>query len=137
VDPQVFPGGELCDELVLYEELDDLFAQAPGCKGLDGRSFPLEFEEDMVDGLLVHLGVTRGGNFAGGVGRGDGGFTASCGCVVLGGWGLIASPNRIGLFLDRPDSSSGGTVSLIGSRMLSLLLMLMLLLMLLFLRDFK
>ncbi len=74
MDPLVFRGGELFVELVLNEELDDLFAQAPGCKGPDGRSFTLDLEEGMVDGLLGHPGATRGGRFADDVGRGDVGF---------------------------------------------------------------
>ena len=55
------PGGEFSDELVLNEELDDLFAQAPGRKGPAGRSFPLDLEGYMVDGLLGHPWVTLGG----------------------------------------------------------------------------
>ena len=55
MDPPVFRGGELSDELVLNEELDDLFAKVPGYKGSDGRSFPLDLEGDMVDGLLGQI----------------------------------------------------------------------------------
>ena len=54
MDPPFIWGGELSNEVVLNEELDDLFAQALGCKGLDGRSFPLDLEGDILDGLLGH-----------------------------------------------------------------------------------
>ena len=74
MDPPIFRGGELSDELVLNDELDDLFAQAPGRKGPNGRSFPLDLEGGMVDVLLGHPGVTLGGSFADVVGRGDVGF---------------------------------------------------------------
>ena len=49
-------GGELSDEVVLTEELDDMFAQALGRKGPNGRSFPLDLEGDILDGLLGHPG---------------------------------------------------------------------------------
>ena len=56
VDPPVLRGGEPSGELVLNEELDDLFTQALGCEGPYGRSFPFVLEGGMVDGLLRHSG---------------------------------------------------------------------------------
>ena len=52
VDPPILRGGELSDELVFREELDDLLAQAPGCEGPSWRSFTFNLEGGMVDGLL-------------------------------------------------------------------------------------
>ena len=53
-------GGELSNEVVLNEEFDDLFAQAPCCKGPDGRSFPLDLEGDILNGLLGHPAIYLG-----------------------------------------------------------------------------
>ena len=57
MDPPFVQGGELSDEVVLNEELDDLFAQASGRKGPYGRSFPLDLEGGIVNGLLGYPGV--------------------------------------------------------------------------------
>ena len=71
MDLPVFRVGKLSDELVLNEELNDMFAQALGRKGPYGRSFPLDLEGGMVGGLLGHPGVTLRGSFVDVVGRGD------------------------------------------------------------------
>ena len=57
MDPPFILGGELSYEVVLNEELDDLFAQASSRKGLDGRSFPLDLEGDILNRLLGHPGI--------------------------------------------------------------------------------
>jgi len=57
VDLPFIRRGELSDEVVLNEELDDLFAQASGRKGSDMRAFPLDLEGDIVNGLLGHPGI--------------------------------------------------------------------------------
>ncbi len=57
MDLQFVWGGELPDKAVLNEELDDLFAQAAGRKGPDGRSFPLDLDGDILDGQLGHQGI--------------------------------------------------------------------------------
>ena len=56
MDPPFIWGGELPDEVVLDEELDDMSAQAAGRKGPDGRSFPLDIDGDILDGMLGHPG---------------------------------------------------------------------------------
>ena len=50
---------ELSDKLVVNEELDDMFAQGHCCERPDGRSLPFDLEGGMVDGVLVHSGLTR------------------------------------------------------------------------------
>ena len=57
MDPLFIREVELSDEVVLNEEVDDLLAQASGRKGLNGRSFPLDLEGGIVNGLLEHPGV--------------------------------------------------------------------------------
>ena len=49
-----FGRGELSNEVILNEELDDLLAQAHGCEGTYGRSLPLDLEGDILKGLLGH-----------------------------------------------------------------------------------
>ena len=49
-------GGELPDEVVFNEELDGMLAQGVGRKGPHGRSFPLDLDGDILDGLLAHPG---------------------------------------------------------------------------------
>jgi hypothetical protein len=56
VDPPFVRGGKLSDEVVINEELDDMFAQAPGSEGPYGRSFPLDLEGGIIDRLLGHPG---------------------------------------------------------------------------------
>jgi len=56
VNPPILREGELSDELVFNEELDDMLAHAPGCEGPHGRSFPFDLEGGMIDGLLGHSG---------------------------------------------------------------------------------
>ena len=68
-DPPVFRWGELSDELVLGEKPHDMFAHATGYKRLYGRSFPLDLEGGMVDGLLGHSGVIWGDKSTNGVDR--------------------------------------------------------------------
>ena len=45
-------GGELPDEIVLNEELDDMFAQIMGGKGPDGRSLSFDLDGGIVNGQL-------------------------------------------------------------------------------------
>jgi hypothetical protein len=54
VDPPFVRGGELSDEVVLSEELDDLFTQVPGGEGPDGRFLSLDLDGDILDGQLGH-----------------------------------------------------------------------------------
>ncbi len=54
MDPPFVRGEELPDEVVLNEELDDLFTQVPGGEGLDGRSLSLDPDEGIVGGQLGH-----------------------------------------------------------------------------------
>ena len=49
-------GGELPNEVLLDEELDNDFAQAAGREGPHGRSFSLDLDGDILDGLLGHSG---------------------------------------------------------------------------------
>ena len=52
MDPPFVAGRELPDEVVLNAELDGMFAQVAGRKGPHGRSFPLDLDGDILDGLL-------------------------------------------------------------------------------------
>ena len=54
MDPPFVRGGELPDEVVLNEELDDLFAQVTGGEGPDGRSFFLDLDGGIVNRQLGH-----------------------------------------------------------------------------------
>ena len=54
MDTPVIGGRELQDEVFFDEELDRLFAQAAGCEGPCGRSFPFDLDEDILKGLLGH-----------------------------------------------------------------------------------
>ena len=54
MDPPFVEGGELPDEVVLNEELDDMFAQVAGSKGPHGRSLSLDLDGDILDGQLGH-----------------------------------------------------------------------------------
>ena len=49
-------GGYLPNEVLLDEEFDNLFAQAAGREGPHGRSFSLDLDEDILDGLLGNSG---------------------------------------------------------------------------------
>ena len=54
MDPPFIGGGELPDEVVINEELDDMFTQVPGGEGPDGRSLSLDLDGDILDGQLGH-----------------------------------------------------------------------------------
>ncbi len=54
MDPPFVRGGELPDEVVLNEELDDLFTQVTGGEGPGGRSVPFDLDGGIVDGQLGH-----------------------------------------------------------------------------------
>jgi hypothetical protein len=56
VDPPLIGGGELPNEVLLDEELDIMFIQAAGREGPHGRSFSLDLDGDILDGLLGHSG---------------------------------------------------------------------------------
>ena len=104
MDPPFIRGGELPDEVVLNEELDDMFAQVAGRKGLDGRSFSLDLDGDILDGLLGLPGDSIGL------------------CIVASSYGAIAvrSAPRIGtkmrFRLELSPSSRSGISPGVGSR---------------------
>ena len=52
VDSPLLWGGELLDELVLLEELDNFLEEAPSGEGPHWRSLPFDLEGGMVDRLL-------------------------------------------------------------------------------------
>ena len=54
MDTPVIGGREIPDEVVFDEELDRMFAQAAGCEGSYGRSFPVDLDGDILKGLLGH-----------------------------------------------------------------------------------
>ena len=61
VDAPLLWGGEFLDELVLYEELDGMFAQGSCSEGPNGRSLPFARGGGMIGGVLVHPWVEEGG----------------------------------------------------------------------------
>ena len=52
MDPPLVGGRELPDEVFLDEEHASMFAQVAGREGPHGRSFSLDLDGDILDGLL-------------------------------------------------------------------------------------
>ncbi len=50
MDPPFVWGGEFPDEVVLDEELDDLFAQVTSGEGPNWRSLPFDLDGGILDG---------------------------------------------------------------------------------------
>ena len=117
MDSPLLRAGELSDELVFYEELDDLFTHASCREGSYWRFLSLDLEGNIVHGLLGHSEVAGVSNICGGC-RLRSGYVVhatSCGCVVRGGWGLVVSPNSTGSFLGRSGTLAIRFVTSIGA----------------------